>query len=74
MEHKCPECGGPAIQRPEALGGLFCEHCGVIDQDRLVEIAHDMLKAHTGMIPGEPLKISKEEIWAELSKQLIDLQ
>lgn len=38
------------------------------------EKARKLLKEQIGMLPGKPKKISKDEVWKDFDKQLIDLE
>ena len=38
------------------------------------EKARKLLEEQIGSLPGKPLEISKDEVWKDFAKQLIDLE
>jgi len=38
-----------------------------------IEKAKKLLEEQIGILPGKPLTISKDEVWKEFAKELIDL-
>lgn len=44
--HICPECGGSTISRNER-GEIVCRECGLIVQERLLDLSHSGIRAYT---------------------------